>query len=431
MVSQDKKRTVIAVASTVFLGTGALALGVATASAAGKASRIEGKIKPGVSVAGIDLGGMEPEVARDKVRAWARETVTGTPITLVAPESGRKWNVPLAEAGGRFLVDEAVEKAAGVGKDDAWYERLWMADRDRGVRITPEFRLNEKALDKQLAAIGAKIHVEPQSATARLGEGGTLVLDKPEVKGVKLDLEATRQAVLAQGVDSLRDGGQAQLVVAEERPKVTAEDLGKVGTLLGSFHTDYGASSDARRHNIEKAAGKINGTLLAPGEVFSYNTIVGPREPRLGWRNAPTYQDGQVVPGPGGGICQVSTTLYNAALRANLKIVERQGHSMPVHYVPAGCDATVNYGSIDFRFENSTPGPIYVAARTKGGELTFNLYGVPEAKGGEVEVVSGGRRYGSSGGFSVATYRVVKNADGTTRRESLGVSSYRPAPAHH
>ena len=111
----------------VFLGTGALALGVATARAAGKAARIQGKVARGVSVAGIDLSGLTPDEAEQKVRAWARERVTTTPITLVAPQSGRKWNIPLAEAGGRFLVEEAIDKAAAVGKDDSWFQRLWIA----------------------------------------------------------------------------------------------------------------------------------------------------------------------------------------------------------------------------------------------------------------------------------------------------------------
>jgi vancomycin resistance protein YoaR len=170
----------------------------------------------------------------------------------------------------------------------------------------------------------------------------------------------------------------------------------------------------------------MDGTLLAPGETFSYNDIVGPRSPRLGWRNAPTYQDGQVVPGPGGGICQTSTTLYNAVLRANLKVVERRNHSMPVHYAPAGCDATVNYGSQDFKFQNNTPGPVYVQALTARGRLTFNLYGTAEATPPKIDVVTGRHSSRRGGGFAVATYKVIHEADGTTKREYLGTSSYRP-----
>ena len=415
-------RIAVVVVSTSLLGFGALAAGIAVAAAA---SRTDGqnRIARGVSVAGIDLSELTPEQAREKLRPWTREQ-SAKPVTLVAPQSGRTWNIPLYEAGGRFAVDEAVEKAFAVGKDDNFFEQVLKANRPRDVDITPAFLLNEKALEKRLEPVAKAVRVAPQNARARMDASGVLVLSKPERKGVKLDVAATKAALLKSGVDALRDGEKVALVVQEETPKVTAAMLGQVGTLLGSYSTSYGSSSASRRHNVEKAAGFINGTLLGPGEVFSYNDTVGPRTPRLGWLNAPTYQDGQVVPGPGGGICQVSTTLYNAALRANLKIVERRNHSMPVHYAPAGCDATVNWGSIDFRFANSTEGPVYVLARASGGKLSFNLYGVDSAAPGNVDVVTGGRR-GTRNGFAVSTWRVVTNADGTTTRESLGTSSYR------
>ncbi len=395
--------------------------------AAANASRAAGanRIAIGVRVAGIDVSGLTREEAAERVRDWARQQYQ-QPVTLIAPQSGRTWNIPLYEAGGRFETNAAVEKAFAIGKDDGFFERVWMANRPRNVDVTPEFRFNTAPLDKCLAKIAAEVHVAPKNARAKMGEGGVLVVTQPERKGVKLDVEATKAALLAEGEEALRDGQTAKLVVTEKMPKVTSEMLGEVSTLLGSYSTSYGSSSASRRHNIEKAAGFIDGKLLGPGEVFSYNEALGPRLRRLGWMDAPTYQDGQVVPGPGGGICQASTTLYNAVLRANLKIVERRNHSMPVHYVPAGCDATVDYGNIDFRFENSTSGPVYVMARAAGGKLTFNLYGVPEAlPPGKVDVVTSARRATRSG-FAVTTWRVITNADGTTTRELLGTSSYRP-----
>ena len=159
--------------------------------------------------------------------------------------------------------------------------------------------------------------------------------------------------------------------------------------------------------------------------TFSFSPT-RPRSPRLGWRNAPTYQDGQVVPGPGGGICQTSTTLFNAVLRANLKVVERRNHSMPVHYVPPGCDATVDYGSQDFKFQNSTAGPVYVSATSDGGRLRYNLFGVADAKPVLIDVVTGAHRGNRSGGFSVMAYKVIHAADGSVVRESIGTSYYRP-----
>src|SRR5207248_1922171 len=141
-------------------------------------------------------------------------------------------------------------------------------------------------------------------------------------------------------------------------PKVTADHLGSINTLLAAYSTSMGGSSRNRRHNIQVACQAIDGTVLIPGEVFSYNDTVGPRSERAGFRTAPVIIHGELVPGTGGGVCQVSSTLYNLALLGGLKIVRRSHHQFPVHYVPPGRDATVAYGSLDLRFANSLPHPV-------------------------------------------------------------------------
>lgn len=429
-ISLARKRRIFvvgaAIAGTALAGTGAVLAGLA-ASAGGLAAPTPGVIVPGVSVGGIPLGGASEQEAQERVRAWARRAYL-RPVTIVAPVSGRKWNLTLADAGGRFDTDAAIKDALRVGRGDGWLNDLLARARAKraGVALRPAFLFSEDKLKRRLVAIGEQVRIRPENARARMDSDGILQIIQQERKGVRVDVDATARALLKNGVEPLRNGGRTALVVAEERPKVTAEDLGAVGHLLGSYSTSYGSSSGNRRHNVELAASHINGTLLAPGEVFSYNDVVGPRTPRLGWRNAPTYQDGEVVPGPGGGICQVSTTLYNAVLFANLKIVQRASHSMPVHYVPAGRDATVSYGGTDFRFENNSNGPVYVAARARRGRLTLGLYGTEPQGWTNVRVVSGGRYSLRSGGYGVTTYRVVTASDGTERRENLGSSSYRP-----
>ncbi|MBC8101379.1 MAG: VanW family protein, partial [Cytophagales bacterium] len=313
----NRSRRVTAVLLTSLLGVGATAAGVAVAArAAGQGDR--SRIVPGVRVAGVAVGGLSEDEAREKLRAWAR-TQSGKAVTLKAPQSGRTWNLSLAEAGGRFDMDGSLAKAIAVGKDESWWERVVYGQRERDVAIEPEFRLNEAMLEKQIVRIGKIVHVEPKNARGKVGENGEIQIVSPEQKGVRLDAVATKAALLLNGVPSLRDGGAATLVVTEEAPAVTAEMLEQVRHPLVTldpaypstrdhlFTTHYGSSSSNRRHNIELASSHINGTILAPGETFSYNDIVGPRTPRLGFRDAPTYQDGQVVPGPGGGICQVST----------------------------------------------------------------------------------------------------------------------------
>jgi vancomycin resistance protein YoaR len=420
---------------TSLLGVGATAAGVAVAArASGQAD--SSRIVPGVRVADVAVGGLSTDEAKEKVRTWAR-TQSSKAITLEAPQSGRTWNIPLAEAGGRFDVDGSLAKAIAIGKEESWWDRIVYGKRERNVTIKPEFRLNEATLEKQINRIGKIVHVDPKNARGKIGENGLIEVVSPEQKGIKLDAEATKAALLKNGVESLRSGGKATLVVTEETPAVTSDMLLEVqhplvaldpeysSTRNHLFSTDYGSSSSNRRHNIELATSHINGKILAPGETFSYNDTVGPRTPRLGFLDAPTYQDGQVVPGPGGGICQVSTTLYNAVLRSpGLTVVERSHHSMPVHYVPAGCDATVSYGDIDFKFRNDTKGPVMIAARTNNGTLSFGLYGVEPPTEKQIRVIAGSRHYGGNG-FSVSTMRRVVEADGTVRNESLGSDSYR------
>ena len=408
---------------TLLLGGGALGAGYRVAS--GRLANDAAHIALGVRIAGVAVGGLTPDEAHEKARGWAR-TQSARPVTFRAPVSGKQWNLTLAEVGGRFDVDPAVQKAFAVGKKANWWDTLLHGTREWDVDVAPDFHLNEKQVERSIARIAKTVNTPPRSAKAKVTAEGTLELVKQEEKGIAVDVAATKAALLQKGPESLRNGGEAALVIRETKPLVTAADFGKVGTLIGSFHTGYGSSSSARRHNVETAAAHINGTLLGPGEVFSYNDIVGPRTRELGWLDAPTYQDGQVVPGPGGGVCQVSTTLYNAVLRAGLKIVQRSHHSMPVHYVDAGCDATVAYGDIDFRFANTTDAPLLVMAKTEGGKLTFNLFGAAPEKPFKAEVLSTDRHNNANGSFSVTTYRIFSWADGTTTRERLSNDTYMP-----
>ncbi len=385
------------------------------------------KIAPGVSVGTVPVGGLTREEALEKTRSWARERLTDA-ITLVAPVTEKKWAVTTGELGGRFDLDTALDAAWQIGKDDNFFERLYHGNKERDVMITPDFKLDSAKLDAHLAKIAKAVRKPAKNATAKMDAKGALVLAEREQKGIELNLEATRAALLKNGMGALADGEKAELVVKEEEPKVTGDDLGKIGTLLAAYSTDYGGSPRNRKVNVGLATKKINGTLLAPGEVFSYNAIVGPRETEFGWKMAHQYQDGLVVDGVGGGVCQTSTTLYNAVIRADLKIVDRSSHSMPVRYVSVGCDAAVAYGAVDLKFQNSTDGPIFVGAKADGDRLTFRIYGTQAPARKVLSFYAGERRYNASGGSSVTSYRKVQLPDGTTKTEKIDNSSYR-APA--
>lgn len=165
----------------------------------------------------------------------------------------------------------------------------------------------------------------------------------------------------------------------------------KIGTeafpdLLSSFSTKYDASNKNRSTNLQLASNKINGTILLPGEEFSYNKVVGERTIAAGYKEAHIFSGGKVVDGLGGGICQISSTLYNTVLYANLEITERRNHQLPAGYVKNGLDATVVYGSIDFKFVNNRKYPIKIVSQVKNGVAKMDIYGVKEEVEYEVKL---------------------------------------------
>ena len=166
------------------------------------------------------------------------------------------------------------------------------------------------------------------------------------------------------------------------KPKVAVKDLGDklFKQTLAKYTTIYDAGNTSRSHNIALAAKTINGTILLPGETFSYNGILGNTNKEKGYKLGTAYVGGKVVPSYGGGICQVSSTLYNTVLYANLEIVERYNHSYAVSYVPAGRDATVAYGGKDFKFKNTRTYPVKIVASAKNGVVSISLVGIKEEK---------------------------------------------------
>lgn len=234
------------------------------------------------------------------------------------------------------------------------------------------------------------------------------------------------------------------------KPKVKTEDLGNklFKQTLAKYSTIYDAGNVNRGTNIAIAARTINGTVLLPGETFSYNKILGNTTKEKGYRLGTAYVGGKTVPSYGGGICQVSSTLYNAVLYANLEIVERYNHSYAVSYVPAGRDATVAYGGKDFKFKNTRNYPIKIVASAKNGVVSISLAGIKEEKEYEIELRStvlsrtpckvvyqdnnslaaGKEKVVQSGynGLKSKAYKIVKYNGKTISKTLLSSDTYQP-----
>ena len=196
-------------------------------------------------------------------------------------------------------------------------------------------------------------------------------------------------------------------------PNITTNMIGTEAfpDLLSEFSTKYSASNKNRTTNLILAANKINGTVLMPGETFSYNKVVGERTIQAGYKEAPIYVSGRVEDGIGGGICQITTTLYNAVLYANLDIAERSNHQFVPSYAGASRDATVVYGAIDFKFKNNRDYPIKITCSVSGGIANFKIFGLKTDNDYEVQITSRITGTTSNASYSEAYKTLKKNGN--------------------
>ena len=197
----------------------------------------------------------------------------------------------------------------------------------------------------------------------------------PEVEGIDFDVEKAKETITAE----IKDEYVIDLIIT--KPNITVDQIGTEAfpDQLSTFTTRYDASDKDRTTNLKLACEKLNGKVIMPGETFSYNATLGPRTYAAGYKDAKVYESGQVVDGIGGGICQISSTLYNAALMSDMEIVERRNHQFVTSYVGAGRDATVVYGSTDFKFKNTRTYPVKIVASAKSGIATVSIFGIKEA----------------------------------------------------
>lgn len=289
-----------------------------------------------------------------------------------------------------------------------------------------------------LQAVYDAVHAEMSNATLDPANNYAIVAS---TRGVDFDLAAAQTAYDAAG-----EGEQISVPLTYTEPTVTTSALEEnlFADRLGRYSTDVSGTS-ARRANVRLAAETIDGVILLAGETFSYNDVVGEGNAEQGYQEAIVYQDGLSVLGVGGGICQVSTTLYNAAMLANLEITERHAHSYPSSYVPLGRDATVSYGSLDFQFTNNTDYPIKIvtyydsdydvvycsiygtdvnhySVEITNEVLSTNPYSVVEEETDELYVGETETTITGYTGYTVQTYRYVYDADGNL--VSSGAESY-------
>ena len=209
--------------------------------------------------------------------------------------------------------------------------------------------------------------------------------------------------------------------VLKKKAKYTSKDMAEIKDVLGTYTTEYGGSPYGRKVNVANGASKINGSMVYPGETLSVYKTVSPFTKENGYALAGSYENGQTVQTYGGGICQVSTTLYNAVIRAELKIVERFPHSMTVHYVPRSADAAIAGTHKDMKFKNTFDTPIYIEGKANGSTITFTVYGKKKDPKRTVEFLSETTQVKESSESTVSDNTL---AEGQKVLESYGHTGY-------
>jgi len=386
------------------------------------------RIVSGVTIAGIDVGGL----TREEATAALQETLERqdkSEIILRHPNKPDTWRRTLGMLGAEPNLNTALDQALAVGDAESVAQRVISGDKPRGVAISIPIEIADNASKAWLRLIAHQLNRAPSDAHAFAKKGVGLTIDRPHKSGTRLEMDATWKEVLSFG-DGLFDGSEATVLLTSTEPKITNADLSPLGTLRSAYFTNYASSSANRKSNLALAASKLDGHLLQPGEVFSYNDRVGPRTESRGWKTAHQFQDGQIVDGIGGGVCQSSSTLYNAVLMGGLKIVERHNHSLPVAYLSPARDASVSYGHLDFKFANNTDGPLYITAAADGKKFHIRLYGPLATRVPKVSVETTDPIYLPSGAYKVAAKRTIQHPDGRVETEDLGWDTYsKPKPA--
>lgn len=329
------------------------------------------RIAFGVRVQGVNVGGLK---SSDAIQTLKRSLLALDDITVPLVCEGQvvrrmklKWLKLKPD------YEKSVKMALRVGRQKSMLDSLreFSLAWQEGVNLPLPFVLDEEKALSLLTQLSHSLDKLPQRAFVNLN--GRSISVVPSRDGVVVDIEGT----LRLWREQLREGKWETLPIAMKtvRPEVTTEDVAEIDGIVGQATTYFSASKRNRTHNIRLAASRLDHVLVRPNEIISFNELVGPRTPRHGFKTARVIIRGKFTEDFGGGVCQVAGTLYLAALRAGMEVLQRQRHSRPVDYLPIGLDATVNFGSLDLKLRNPFSTPLYIRTFVKGGKLTVLVLG--------------------------------------------------------
>lgn len=321
----------------------------------------EGKIYPGIKISGFNVGGLTYEEAQAKL-ADAKEKALARTINFTA--GGKSYSRSQSKLGVQFDFTEALESAKTA------YDDLSVAEKAAIIKAAPEKKFSVKRTynEDALKALSKEVY----DATFRKA---TI-----QVTGRALYRTTFEKEVSDRFAFSTKNSSSFSAPMKTEAKLPPANVTGEV--TISKSYSWFDEDTVNRSFNLKRGVASINGTVIQPGEVFSFNQVVGAASLRNGYKLATVYSGEAMAEGAGGGICQVSSTLYNAVVKAGLEIVERHTHAYTVLYLPLGMDATIYYPSLDFKFRNNLDYPITIKGTAKSGDLTFRFISDKKAMGG-------------------------------------------------
>ncbi|MBI2064049.1 MAG: VanW family protein [Candidatus Yanofskybacteria bacterium] len=353
-----------------------------------------------------------------------RSTTGGAPV-LTSGKLSANLSAALQQ---KKIILKSQEKDIPVGSGEF---KGWFESYNRNYTGKEELRINTKRVSAYLEKISKEIDIPPVNAKLVI-DNGKVNEFRPPKQGRTLNAPASIVKISVALASGSNDSGNSdktlgiELAVDEKWPEVTLDKINELGisTLLARGESDFSGSPKFRVHNIATGSEKFTGILLKPGEEFSFNKFLGSVDASSGYLPELVIKNGTLIPEYGGGLCQVSTTLFRAAALAGLPILERHPHSIPVRYYnPQGFDATIYPGVSDLRFKNDTPAYVLIQSKIANSKIYFEIYGTDD---GRKTTLEGPRQYDikSNGALKAELKRIVIYPDGAEKKDVFQ-SSYK------
>lgn len=382
-------------------------------------------IPEGTQIDDLDLSGIPVPEAEAKIENWAKDKLEETRVLLY-----NDTEIPMT------LSDLGIELDT--------QKMIQEIKHNPGTTLPSVLKVDSMIEGQDLKEKLKKFNKPAKDASYKIEQDKVVI--QPGESGRTVDAEQLISQIQTIPLSEVPE--RIDIPMKEVPAAVTTESVQALAfdAVIGEFSTNFSVKEKNRSANLASAARALDGKLLKPGDTLSFNETVGPREPATGYKEAYVIVNGEYVKGTGGGVCQVSSTLYNAVLLSNLEIVERMPHAVVVSYVPPGQDATVNYPNIDFKFKNNTGSLVYLRTEVKQGVLKVRIMGKktdktvrlerqvereipyktekrydPKMRKGQVV-----REQTGAKGIVVNTWQIVRDGNGNENKKFLGRDLYAP-----